>query len=305
MKLIAQATLPNTLDVKVPEGMYRKLVFHYSGTAGAGATMLVGDLGSILVTYRGRQIQRIADVTWLRAINDMEDGVSDVTSAIGAAYSFEVTLNQFFRHDTYNILDVREDDNCRIQCIPAASMAAKLGTGMVSVYGVLAKGNQAYIRQLFQHDINISASTIPEKLPYENLKCVFVENDTANLTRLQVNVDNVNLVDAPRLALLDFTHKEYNIETFAAALPLLGVQLAPTHNLVECLNDQTSLIITGAGVAVLSTVAECVDFTPDAYNRSKSATLAAYNSAVARKSSLGKTRPVRYLAGDVFNVPLY
>lgn len=296
MKLLSSAVMPQTLDVKLPAGQYRTLYFHWSGTAVAGQTVAAADLGQVLLSVKGRQYQRL-EVSWLQPLNNAEGGIVDTTSAAGGAFSFSARLNQFYDGDLLNILDVQDSDNVRVQVIPASTLAAKVSAGTLDITAHKAVGVQGYIRKLLQRDLSIISGTITERLGEENVKKLFIENNS-NITRISVNLDGDNFIDSTRLELAEETNMNMRIETLSLTTPVLVCDLAPTGSLVEAMNDEGQIIIQGGGADTVSIIVEGVDFTPDVESRSKAMAQSAYQTKYQRKAALGKTRPLQVLNGN-------
>ena len=198
MRLIYQQSIANlTANVKIPSGSYESFLIHYSGTNGSTAGTKA-DCGNIRLTYQGRQVQFV-NIDRLMAINNLKGGAVLFSSTASGAFEAVAILPQAIPGDLMNVLFVNQSANAYLQ-LDFTNLATNV-TGTVTIYGIERDGIQKYFHVLSNYDVSLGAGVQREKMPFENIFELFVENDD-NLDRLHVFKDGETVVDASVLIAL-------------------------------------------------------------------------------------------------------
>jgi len=134
MRLISQVNMGNlTANVKIPAGNYKEFVLHFPGTNGATA-VTAADLGSIRLTYQGRQVQFVS-FDRLQSINNMKGGAVLFNSTASGSLEAVAFLPQAIPGDLLNVLHVSNSDNAYLE-LNYSQAGGLVSSGTLTVYGV-------------------------------------------------------------------------------------------------------------------------------------------------------------------------
>ena len=292
MRLIAQENLTNlTANIKIPAGNYKEFVLHYSGTNGATA-VAAADLGTARLTFRGRQIQFVS-IDRLQAINNLKGGAILFSSTASGALDAVAFLPQAVPGDLLNVLHVDNSDNVYLE-LNFSTAGGLVASGTVSIYGVERDGVQKYFNMLNNYDVTLGSGIYRERMPFENIYEIFIENDSA-LDRLHIFKDGSTVADAAKTALQALTNFENFIETYSSSLSYIDLELAKTKQLDESLSDDVSVEYSTSASATLNNVVNSIDFAPQQMITSEVSRSSIVNQRLQRKTVSGKTRPARVI----------
>ena len=301
MRLIYQQSIANmTANVKIPSGSYEAFLIHYSGTNSTATPAAKGDLGNIRLTYQGRQVQFV-NIDRLMTINNLKGGAVLFTSVASDTLEAVAILPQAIPGDLMNVLFVNQAANAYLQ-LDFTALAA-LATGTVTIYGIERIGVQKYFHVLSNYDVSLGAGVQREKMPFENIFELFIENDS-NLDRLHVFKDGETIVDASKTAMQALTNFENKIETYSESVDYIDVELAKTKQLDESLSDNVSIEYNTSGSATLNNVVSALDFSDQQMTVSEVNRNMKINSSLQRKTVAGHVRPVRVLGRFATGRPL-
>ena len=150
----------------VPAGKYSDFVLHFNGTNGATAVS-ANDLGTMRLTFRGRQIQ-FTSFDRLQSINNLKGGSVLFSSVASGALSAIGFLPQAIEGDLLNILSVDTTDNVYLE-LNFSTAGGLVASGTVTIYGVEREGVQKYFYMLNNYDVTLGSGIYRERLPFENI----------------------------------------------------------------------------------------------------------------------------------------
>ena len=292
MRLIYQQSIANlTANVKLPSGSFESFLIHFSGTNSTATPAAKADLGNLRLTYQGRQIQFV-NIERLMAINNLKGGAVLFSSVASDTLEAVAVLPQAIPGDLMNVLFINQAANAYLQ-LDFTNLAA-LATGTVTVYGIERDGVQKYFHILSNYDVSLGAGVQREKMPFENIYELFIEND-ANLDRLHVFKDGETIVDSTKTAMQALTNFENKIETYSDSVDYIDVELAKTKQLDESLSDDVSIEYNTSASATLNNVISALDFSDQQLTVSEVNRNMKVNSRLQKKTVAGHVRPVRVL----------
>lgn len=295
MKLLRQVNILNTSDnFAIPAGKYRGFLLRFSGTNQTGQQLAASDLGTIRLSRGGRQVM-YASIDRIQVLNGFDFGAVESSSTAGDAFAFTAYIPASLPGDE-NIFFVSDEQTFMAWVGGSNVNNTVIASGTLEVYGDTADGIQAYELGLWDYDLSYSgAGTYAEKIPYENIARLLIEND-AQLGRVTVNRDGETFISADDDALVAYTNLFTKTETYDSSISYILAELRKSGALEETLADDVRLELILNGSATLQCLVASVDFTPDQLQASKADFEQSVAQKTTRKASAGKTRPVKVLS---------
>lgn len=282
---------------QIPYGTNMKyMLLRFTGTNDTGETIAISDLGDIVIQdgYRGTRIdlQSLYDAAVARR------GVVQNASTTSGAFALEVPIPFHLHDDDKTIYAVGLNQNVRLTWNIGSDVATRIGgeTLTWTVEALEMPGVQHYRLLHNLHEITIKNGQTTEPIPGENIRAIWMENNT-NILRVVVDVDGKFPIDCQREALISDTHFRNNLETFSATTSKVLIDLNPRLTAAKMLNDKVKLTIHGGAAADITLYIVSVDFTDEEMKATMLADLADTRAAIERKSKLGRVRPLNVLEG--------
>jgi len=279
------------LSVNIPPGMYEKLTIQITGVNQAAATLAITDLGSMRLMVNSKQFQNI-NLDRLSFYAALKRGSVAAVSAIGAAFNFQFDIPMSIPGDNQNVLYVESDGEVVLELdgFYTAGVAVIL-SGNVTVYGHERQGIQSYFLRIDSGDYNAVAGTGNQDIKgIENIWELFLENDSTNLDKVTVFVNDKVKYNADRLALVNKTNIDNRIETYDSAISYIALPMAESKQLSESLNDSGVIQTEMSAAALLNLFMTSIDFAP----KKKVASAGVYATSVGidieKKNAAGKPR---------------
>ena len=282
--------LAGPAQLKIQPGQYAGFMIRVAGTNQAGETLAVGSLGLITAWYQGRPF---ISVTFAdnQIINNMDLGVVEAASAIGAAFAWS-TLIMSSRVGDGNVFDIAGQDNSRVDISLAGITVAEVLNGTVEIFGIPQEGSMQYLHSMFSNSPQVAAGgTDVLDLTYDNISHLYYTCPT-NVAMLQTERDRVSVQQSSWADFIAFSNMDCRLEAAFTTGARLIMQRSGA--LGEALTDNVKITITAGagGAANPHVIACCLDYTPDVLVRSAVQTQQTTEVKLRRKVGLGKSRPV-------------
>lgn len=307
MKQLDIATLVASGNIlRVPEGTYKHLYVGVEGTATAAQTIALADLGVITMTKNGRPLIASVDQIGLMQFANHMGGLVGFHSAAGGAADFLIPIFCYDPAAPDNVLQVTDRDFVSISLTWGADFmgANGLASGQVSLYGDLAEGIQHYEFKYAQFNYPLAAAgTVKERIPGENFTHLIIsEMDDADLSRIMVNLDGVQVHDVTRQTAINGSNFLGRLESEAAgsglgtgeesALMTAHFPLIFNGKFSEALSDSLELTIIATGAISPEVLVTSIDFTPNEAAATDASVRANLDNKLRRKKAAGKGRAV-------------
>lgn len=294
IRMDAENMLAGAANLKIQPGQYAGFLIRASGTNQAGQTLAVADLGWITAYYQGRPFFSVS-FTDNQIINNIDLGLVEAASAIGAAFAFS-TIIMASRVNDGNIFDISGADNAYVDVSLAGVTGALVAAGVIEIFGIPEEGTMMYLQQLFSNAPQIAAGgTDVLDLNYDNVSHLYFTAPT-NLNQIQVDRDRVTMMQCGWADFIAFSNMDARLEAAFTTGARLIMQRSGA--LGEALSDNVKVTLTaaGGGAANPHIIAVCLDYTPDVLARSATQTQQTTEIRLRRKVDLGKSRPVTVAA---------
>lgn len=241
---------------KIPRGTVKELFIRFDGTAQAGKTIALSDLGTVRVNVRGTDRHNLS-VELLSAINNLKRGVAEFSSATGGAFtaSFVVPFHAWWDDRNGEYFNI--DDSFIELRFPNLN-STNVASGTVRLYYIEAPSLTSYSMSLFQRNIQAGgAGRVAVQLEAKNISSLYVKEDT-NVSNLLVTTDIIT-VNGTQADLKSYSNNVNRVET---AISLYEVELNPYDEVRNDLNKETKVVLDATGAANVNVVLETFSVAP-------------------------------------------
>lgn len=263
MRLISTAPIANLfLDANNPFGKFGAFLIRFAGTAQAGQTVTLADLGTIVFNWDGDDKVN-APFSFLSQAGNLYGGVVESVSNIGGTFAFSVIIPAGLWNDKNNCYYFEEGkDTAYWKLNFPAMIPALVATGSVSIYALPAIGGvQNYIHKITtQTVISAGAGQVPGKINVPNIVTLYLDNPTALIDNSSILIDGKLRVSGDIVSELSYSNFIHNVETPST---LLAWEFMVNSNLRNAVNKQTEYTYNFTGVGNLGQYTSSIEFTPD------------------------------------------
>jgi hypothetical protein len=274
----------------LPKKKYGLLAIEYELDAAASVTLTRANMGNVQLIWNGDPIINV-DAELLNLLGNVYGGVSEFSSATGAACRMMVYIPTGTYFDSLNIYDVAENDQVNFKLdFPDLALAANVDSGMVRVYGKEKAGVMNYLYNLISRNVVASgASTLADTYPLNNVSQIILKNPAgSNVTDLQIKKDGRSIIDCPVDVLNSYSDWIHQLE---ATNTTIVVELAESKSIREVLGASIEYKYVFSGAGTLSQYFGFLDFTPAKSNKTQlefNRNVGVNTDNVAKKSILNK-----------------
>lgn len=248
-----------SLSTYFPKNQYGAFLIRYTGTAAAGVTITRADLGSVQLTWNGKDVINV-DAELLNLVDNLYGGVSEFTSAIGGAFACSVIIPCGQWIDAANVYDVGINDKVALNLnFPNLASAAFVASANVDVFYKTKTGVMNYLNNIIQRNVVMTgAGTFSDNYPISNVAQLFIKAPAALLSNIQVAKDNNTIVDCPPAVALSYNDYLHLVET---AQTTLGIEFGESKDIRENVGGQVSYSHTFTGAGTLQQYLCYITFT--------------------------------------------
>lgn len=285
MRQISSCSLAQTsLNCDIQKGNYSAIVLHFSGNNNAGKTVDLTKFGRLRLLRDSSDICNI-DVQDLGNINNAEHGFIKSDSVVSGAFDIQVRYDFAKPNDLSNVIRFTQTNGQLNFNFNTSAMTEFVLNGTLTVYGIVAKGVERYVRCFFDASQTLGdvGSIISPVLRYDNIDSVYFRTKS-DLSYIQIQKDNYSLVNASSDALLGDTEYTYSLES---AVTFILKKLNPTQETAEVISNTIQLYLTSAksGGGTTTILYEQIKF--DANKTAQS--IASYNTFKSTKLNQDKS----------------
>lgn len=226
----------------LPQGRYAGLMIRFAGTNQAAQTLANTELGRLRLIHQGQEIVNMEPVDLIN-LSNLYGGTPENASAVGAAYTFSMIVPFRTKHDLLNVLSIKPQET---QIIIDGFNTAKVASGTIEVYAILAEGVERYVPILKQNNIGGFSAAMTQQYPFPvpNIEQLYVRTD-ANLSRAKVLRDGQPVVDGTFAALDAASDLMNQVETGITLVELV----APRS---EAFQNVQQTVLEGVATAALT-----------------------------------------------------
>jgi archaellum component FlaF (FlaF/FlaG flagellin family) len=265
------------LSKELPLGTIKGLFIRYTGTNDAGQTATLANLGTVRVNYKGNDIVNTT-VSFFNLFNNLKNGVSEFSSAVGAAFVASIYVPFHAPWDESNGLYVAKGDLATID-LRFSGLSGVAASGVVEVYYVSAVGIANYIPLLINQNIQAGgAGQVVDEYQQFNISALYVTENAAITGQVNVYRDGRTLIQSTQAVLEANSNMMNRVET---ALAFFEINLNPLQQVANSLSSNVSVNITVNGATTI--VVTFLAFLFDDKIRNASAVFA----AAERKGDMG------------------
>lgn len=227
----------------------------FEGTAAAGQTGALEDLGSFVVKRGQRQIgnARVADVVLM---NDIRFGSNIFSSVEAGAFeaSFFIPFYESDRDDVdfQNALAITGDSELNFEWVPGGAINTVFDSISLKLYSELAAYDERYEYNILRDDQIESGSVSgkPYQINKDNVSALYLQDpdDVVDLIQLEQNGRSV-FSPQPWLTLLAGTLRDNRLETDTFSMVMLECYTA--GNFPSVVNRDSVLSVTTSGAGTL------------------------------------------------------
>lgn len=252
MKLFHSENLLNgSAFQKLPRGTIKDIFIRFSGTAQAGKTVALTDLGTVRVNVRGTDRHNLTFEV-LNGINNLKMGTAEFSSTTGGSFSAAFTLPFHAWWDQtngeyFNIGDAFIE--LRFPLLDSTLIAS----GTVLLFAIEAPAVSTYTMSLYQRNIQVGgAGQVNQILEMQDISSLyFVEN--ANVSNILVVSDNIERANGPQADLKSRSNMVNKVET---GITTFEVQLNPYYEVRSGLNKETKITLSTSGATNYKMIVE-------------------------------------------------
>jgi hypothetical protein len=270
MKFLKQiSALDASAIFSLPPEKYKGIFISFDGTNQSGQTFVSANLGTLSLYVNGIQ-KWVVDLEIMSDIVNLEKGVCAESSTQNSTFLHTVYV-PFNRFDDVDLCyDVTSGMQVQFQHSFPAATSTVIASGTVTYAGVLADDTALSPNFARWNNFTLSpgaAGTVIEKIPFENIAAVYVEND-AYLTYVNLIKDGKPVFDTLAKAhIYNLNQMLRNVESWSASLPFMKLDLAATDEFAA-LNDDVRISLTVSAACTIRMIVLSVDSTPTALQTS-------------------------------------
>ena len=245
--LLWQADLiPGTTTYNVAQGSYGDFIIRFSGTALAGQTVALSDLGTVQLAWNGDS-KVFVDVDFLSQMANQYGGFIEANSAAGGAFNFSVIIPAHAWQDALNVYTVKTTDKVFFKLTWSPT---KISSGTVSISGNPKSGVHRYFHQILnQNVIAGGAQPVTDTINQPNIIELYLKDpSTALVSTIQITKDKVEKANDVTGVLLAYSNWQHLVESSGTFLVL---EFAPSGNLHEADGQQVGYKYQFTGAATL------------------------------------------------------
>jgi hypothetical protein len=223
MKLLfSEQILNQTAYRELVNGTQKGLLVRWAGTNQAAQAVTLAQLGQARVNFRGADTVNDT-VSFFAAMNNLFYGVAEFSSAVGGAFAATIWIPFSAYWDSYAGMFNDSKIAAFIQLNNTVTVAT-IVSGTVEVYYEEAPSIAQYITTFYQQNVQVGgASQAKQTLTGFDISSLLLD-ENANLTLVQVNVDQVAKISASQAVEKSFSNLMNRVET---AIALVELNLNP------------------------------------------------------------------------------
>jgi len=216
-KFIKSNSAKESFTTSLPAGRFSHLQLTYEGTTDAGQTLELDDLGTLVITDRGQELQRMP-VGVLNQLADLKGGYPAKPTGNAATAERVVSYASFGYSGFPNVLAVNDQNEIEIRYIPSANIGTKFGANAVTLrieawenFEIVSRYKMKIASQNQQAS---AAGTINDNIQGKNLVALLLRDPDSVVSELNAKVGDKVLIDnAPFSIVKDETNIINRIES--------------------------------------------------------------------------------------------
>lgn len=234
-------------NYNIAQGSYGDFLLRISGTAVAGQTVALSDLGNVRLNVNGDDKVNV-DFGFLNLVANEYGGFIENDSAAGGAFNFSFIVPCHAWQDSLNVYHFGPNDKAYFNAVYASTLAAKVSVGTITIEATPKQGIQTYYHKLLNQNVNASgAGQISNTINQPNIIELYLKDPAALTTTMQFSKDGIEKVNSLTTAEVSYSNWIHLLES---AVTFYAYEFAPSGNLNEANSQQLSYkyLFSGAGL---------------------------------------------------------
>lgn len=246
MKQLWSASLSNlstTYNLN-ERGSYGLFMLRFTGTAQAGQTVALPDLGNVKLNWNGEDIVNVP-ASILSALDNVYGGAVESTSNIGGSFAFSIIIPTGLWFDNKNIYEIGNNDKVYFNLSFPNMVAGLIVSGTVEISGLPKRGQMNYFHKLLSRNIvSAGASTITDTIVDKNISEVYLVDPATLMSNIQLVKDNKVIYDGSVGTELAYSNWIHQLESTVTTLAL---EFVTSGNVQEALGSGIDYKYTFSG----------------------------------------------------------
>ena len=247
-------------------GKFSMFEIRFAGTAQAGQTVALTDLGTIRLNNNGDDKINV-DAEVLSLMADNWGGFVEASSVVGGAFAFSIFIPAGYWFDKKNNFWFSKTDKSYWQLLFPNMTAVLIASGNVTIYGNPGHGAQSYWHKILSKQVVSSAATgvITDAIEERNIIALYLKNPTALIDNLILIRDKETVVNGSMVSEIAYSNWIHQLEV---ASTLYIAEFAPDQLISQALSNAFSYQYNFTGAGNLEQYYSAIQFTPDRQKKS-------------------------------------